>query len=562
MNKPRLRVLEDMLIHKEKIKSENSSLRVENTSEGLSASISRIESNKLEQITSSQGKNIIPTAKSFWESGHYGTNGIKATYSTRMRLIDFKECEPSTEYFTLNQTYILRGYDKNKNYVQNVGVIKDGNSFTTDENVVYLGVSVDKIYDEYDEETDQFMICKNSEVDKTWAKGTVNIPSTNYSSDIEGVTGDVKLKVQNKNYLLLKNSTTKAKGITTTVSNQLIEAKGTLDADYNYFELMGRFPVDLKTGIYTFSTERILKESLRLRLFFEDGTHVDVIIPTNEKSKTALVERNVKFCYIYAVTDKGATIDFSTRVQLEKESTATNYAEHKEKEFAISLGNKTLYKGDKIIRQDGKWYFSRVWKYFNDFSKAVKEPTNTVGKSRIKITLDDNFKITDKNTNRNAGYCNKLKLVNNGVTFTLERGFTVGFSIRKYIFAYVEEFAEIENNQELQQKLTELGFYFVLPLEEAELEEITDEQLTKQLKAIYLHVREYDEITNFDFDNDVTFEIAVEKNKISILESRLDNAEKQNTVVEEVENEQEVTVENEVSEETVDTVQALEESAE
>lgn len=58
MKKTRTRMLEDMLIHKEKIKTEDSSLKVENTTEGLRASITCIESNKLEQ-ESREGYNYL-----------------------------------------------------------------------------------------------------------------------------------------------------------------------------------------------------------------------------------------------------------------------------------------------------------------------------------------------------------------------------------------------------------------------------------------------------------------------------------------------------------------------
>ncbi len=49
MKKARIRILEDMLISREKIKTDSNSLRLENTAEDLQASISCIESNKLEQ---------------------------------------------------------------------------------------------------------------------------------------------------------------------------------------------------------------------------------------------------------------------------------------------------------------------------------------------------------------------------------------------------------------------------------------------------------------------------------------------------------------------------------
>ena len=71
-----------------------------------------------------------------------------------------------------------------------------------------------------------------------------------------------------------------------------------------------------------------------------------------------------------------------------------------------------------------------------------------------------------------------------------------------------------------KNKLIEIGAYFVLPIEE-ELEEITDENLISQLDKILCYVREYDDITNFDFDNDVVFEINVEKDNIKLQRAEL-----------------------------------------
>ena len=76
--------------------------------------------------------------------------------------------------------------------------------------------------------------------------------------------------------------------------------------------------------------------------------------------------------------------------------------------------------------------------------------------------------------------------------------------------------------------MSELEAYFILPIEE-ELELIEDEVLIKQLDKILLNIYEYDDETNFDFDNNVTFEIEVEKDKLRILENRLDKAEENTT---------------------------------
>lgn len=98
-----------------------------------------------------RGNNFIPIKKDAWESGHYAQDGKKRDFPTRMRVKELIPIIPNESYQCLNHQFILRGYDINKNYVQNMGIIPISQTFNTNEDVFYLGVSIDKVYDEYDE---------------------------------------------------------------------------------------------------------------------------------------------------------------------------------------------------------------------------------------------------------------------------------------------------------------------------------------------------------------------------------------------------------------------------
>ena len=207
----------------------------------------------------------------------------------------------------------------------------------------------------------------------------------------------------------------------------------------------------------------------------------------------------------------------------------SNYVEHQEQDITISLGEKTLYKGDRIVRKNGKWYFDLKWAVINDFTNLIKNST-VDGLKRASITLSINI-VNTSHLNFNQGYSNILNAVNNGATFNKKEGFTVGLlnnAGNPTLWIYINGFDNY-TKEEYQQALNDLGAYFIIPFKENELELIEDENLIKQLDTILTCITEYDDVTNFDFDNDVTFEIEVEKDNIRLLNSRLDKAEANTT---------------------------------
>lgn len=528
MNKTRVKILEDMLIHKEKIKSEDSSLRLDCTSDDLRASITAIESNKLEQETSKKGKNIVLTAKKYWEPGHYDSSGKKVDFAIRMRLIDFIECEPNTEYYASRQTYILRGFDKERNATINFGAVNAGNTFTTDENTYLLGVAIDKVYDEYDEELDKVMICKNSETDKTWEKGYVDMPSLRYKSEVEGITGDVSLKVQNKNLAQNIKYLNQSTAIYPVIKCDIYYKKN------KYYIVSFKTPDTGDTVYLNHGTGWGIRRVTSIYAVYCDGTRkfyiiqaletafrkdINYINKTNQfldKSTGLLSEFMIE--EIDAITDEEAL-----------KCVYSNYVEHQEQDITISLGEKTLYKGDRIVRKNGKWYFDLKWAVINDFTNLIKNST-VDGLKRASITLSINI-VNTSHLNFNQGYSNILNAVNNGATFNKKEGFTVGLlnnAGNPTLWIYINGFDNY-TKEEYQQALNDLGAYFIIPFKENELELIEDENLIKQLDTILTCITEYDDVTNFDFDNDVTFEIEVEKDNIRLLNSRLDKAEANTT---------------------------------
>lgn len=529
MKKTRTRILEDILIHKEKIKTESNSLKVDCTAEDLNASITCIESNKLEQETSTKGKNTIPTDKKYWEPNHYAPNGDKGDYPTRMRLIDLEKCEANTEYYVSKNVFILRGYNSNKDFIQNIGVINGINNqtFTTAEEVVYLGVSVDKIYDEYDEETDQLMICKMSETDKSWEKGYVDIPSTKYKSKIECVTGDVKLLAHNKNFAQNINYFNVDKQFLYTV-------KGDYKLQKDKFYIISCDTENTGEKVYInqgVTSGYAYIESWGIMQKICNGNRVFWRVKALDSDWHRL-KNIVNKSSVNEGTTEGIFTGFTNNFMIEEIPVQTKeealkyvpseFVECKKQNFTISLGNKMLYKGDKIVRKDGKWYFSKHWKEFdrdivaNDVNRVSQGFYFGVNKlngikqgSKIYSTHQKQKDVVDNEWNCFDGNYAGMLYPNN------HRGIYIN-----YIADTKDEILEWYNN---------LSNKFIYELENEEPELIEDEILINQLDKILLNIYEYDDEINFDFDKEVIFEVEVKKDKLRILENRLDTAEQNTT---------------------------------
>lgn len=137
-----------------------------------------------QEVWIKQGKNIILTNQAFWEEGNYAqATGLKEGYGgARIRLNNLTKVQPNTAYYshTGNQNYnfVLRAYDKNKKFLYSIGAMDNGTTFTTNNEVYYIGVTIyhpatdSGSYEEYvslfKENKLQPFICLNSYDDKTY----------------------------------------------------------------------------------------------------------------------------------------------------------------------------------------------------------------------------------------------------------------------------------------------------------------------------------------------------------------------------------------------------------
>ncbi len=151
-----------------------------------------------QEVWIKKGKNLVPNDILLWETGHYAMeNGNKSSYKGRIRLAQLIPVRPNTTYycnvFKEDYSFVIRGYDKNKQFTYSIGGMTNTETFTTNSSTCYIGVSIygltneDTTYDDYVElmasQTIKPLICLNSCTNKEYEE---YIPKEIRLKDING----------------------------------------------------------------------------------------------------------------------------------------------------------------------------------------------------------------------------------------------------------------------------------------------------------------------------------------------------------------------------------------
>lgn len=558
MNKTKLGILEDMLIKKEKIKSEDSSLRVENTAEGLQASITCIESNKIEQETR-EGYNLVNEKTLAIKSPNYDNmEKIEDEVYTTKVASGFGNFRPrfDTVEFEANETYYLSA-DIKLLLGQPGGVMSTINIMNTDSsNIANKQTLTDIIpnFNEYQrlivkldvgdtsfvsdgliiqqnrDSVDTQLLIKNVQISKINApyEKYGQSPSTEFQSPVEGVTGDLKLKVQNKNlaYDIIYSNPKVQYYPFARLKYKLTEGRYYIisyDTENNgFFSYINsgsyyglRKITDLYSQEHDGSKKKWIVQAIKSNLY--EVNLINRLDATSEIGAGRIY--NLMIEEIDATTDKEALNYLPSK-----------YVEHKEQEFTISLGNKAFYKGDKIVRQNGKWYFvhNEYNKYIMDgITHKFEIKTSSVNNNQYYSNNINNIKVASDNSEILDIYSNMFLKNSANELYTGRTQQGISIQIDGKIAVGLGLDSGIDTVEKANTWLQTNNLEVVYPLETSELELIEDENLIKQLDAILLYISEYKDLTNFDFDNDVIFEITVEKDNLKIINSRLDELEKQ-----------------------------------
>lgn len=408
-------LLKSLLIKKSKMKSENGTLTIDNTAEGLKARIISLEG--------------------------------KTTQDER------------------------EGYNK-----FNSSLIGSGTG-----NGVDFSISSGKLILNGNSNSSQYIYNDNSKI-------IANLEAGDYTFFVKIVGGNIDLK-SGKLGFYLNEGETQISNIVFSSSNTFIK---------NNFSIIEGKQLYLK--IYANEAEEYF-EKAEFELMIKEGTYTTENAPEFE-------EYGIMPSLEYESEVKGVTGNIEVLINNGLQSSEESYKSQLQE---FSLGSKVLYGNefarDGIVFKDGKWN----WK--TNFKKYIVKNTDVF----IQGTPSNRFYINVELNNKNY--------------FAMSNYFKSGneenFDSNNTIVLQTNRINLMTNNytvEQLNARLKELNesghpLYVVYPLAEAELEEITDSNLIKQLNYLLYHLIEYDDKTYITANKEIDFEALVEQDKLRILEN-------------------------------------------
>lgn len=170
-------------------------------------------------------------------------------------------------------------------------------------------------------------------------------PNPDYPQDVKTVTGENSLETINKNLFIFPNTpSVTVNGITSIYSNNKLTYSGTATGAYT--NATPTVPFKITAGTYTISLENALDVNFQIRFqkttrYTDGGTNIGIIKGSEETTFT--LTEDYYYAYLILVFTNGTTVSGSTSIQIEKGSTATEYVEHQEQNYPITLKSSNLF---------------------------------------------------------------------------------------------------------------------------------------------------------------------------------------------------------------------------
>ena len=185
------------------------------------------------------------------------------------------------------------------------------------------------------------------------------MPSPGFPSPVNNVTGDLEVKVQNKNLLPFTNQDFTLNDIRYYVQNGELYLNGTSRGEtYRTNQAFkDNFSFYLEAGTYFIKQHNNNAVSKYISKY-DDNTLIATINSSVTYKTFTLSERTkvVLGFYVYQLTADNINLE----LQLEKGSTPSTYTPHQEQNYSISLGDIELCKigeyQDYIYKENGNWY--------------------------------------------------------------------------------------------------------------------------------------------------------------------------------------------------------------
>ena len=308
------------------------------------------------------------------------------------------------------------------------------------------------------------------------------MPSPEFPSTIQNVTGDVNITVANRNLLQLINSTiVNPNGITAVINNGEITLNGTATAN-NFINIPINLPVE--NVEYVWSANNTVAND-NIVLSFDDGTtnYMGQSLTNVNQTKSYIFDNPIILTYFTIRIANGQTLtNYKIKPQFEKGSTATEYVLNQLQPYTIGLGAIELCKignyQDYIYKSDNdnKWYKHQ------ELGKVVFDGTENWVLAGEEIKTDRYaVQVSSYNLQRQTlGLCNNNIYVQSGISQDIQQCAIIDafyYRINKSILNEysVAKFKEwVSNNNIIIQ----------VPLITPRDIEITDTTLISQLEAI------------------------------------------------------------------------------
>lgn len=329
-------------------------------------------------------------------------------------------------------------------------------------------------------------------------------PNPDYPQEIKVVTGDVEVKVQNKNYFnsyKLESVSSGSQNTSTTIINEnnlRFENWGSWSR--RVFKISKLKP----NTEYTISALIVPSLSTIGGFFIDDKFEENAFSKVGNTSKKIYQtfissengDKNITFYTNWSGTSNSDNVYFE-KIQLELGNKVSEYVPHQEQSYPLSLGNLEMLKDEYFFKENGKWYLKKFWgKIVLDGSENWSFVASSNRPFRLNRT-DYGVLSTSQNITPNI-YCNIYKIYSwNGLS-SENTGITYDPNIQTQIAIRDINYSTLADYKKYLQK-TKPVLYYLLKNETDT--EITDENLINQLNALQ-KARTYKGVTNISSDTE------------------------------------------------------------
>lgn len=587
--------IKKLLIEEETINTDRNSLLVENTAEGLNAEITEIKSNRLYQETRIKNNLFNITDKKQFGSNVMVDNEGWITVTcdnSQGTTSNFQNCytNPSTK-LKPNTKYYFVFEIKNISGTGNLHVVHNTadqaiSQFQENQSYVFTNLKANTVY-KFEkitrENLDDSLIssmCKSVISFTPGQRGSITFrisiyedeeystnfnyeaygltPSFDIPSPVEGITGDLTISSYNKNLYNVKDiynegsnvivdeddwisvSYDNSQGTNIHFENFFTSFNNLIQTNKKYYlvvevaEANGWGFIDLCSKV----NDNDKSQFNKLTAIQINSLHAgDVIIKElNSLDKMKENEKCLRSYFQFDPKNVGSCRIRLSILEKEPDVNTFSYTKHKKDSYLISLKDKVLYGNedirDRIIRKDGKWFFEKNYDIAtlnggNNDGVWFQESTGTG--FRYYCNNQSRKCMSAKNNIINV-FSDKLCGLTALDTWNGKEGIS-GTSYNTQI--RLKDFNENKTLSEFKQFLSEkpinIVYWFITPI----LEEITDNELIKQLDAL-LDIKLFNNQTSILLNNDATFTVKTEKDRLTMLNSRIKNLENSLNTTQEV----------------------------